>query len=79
MKKFAKAIMFRGSTFSKRSLRHQLPDISDVLHQNRCSLSKCAWLLEEKGKCDISVDSLLQVAESRVAMHFKTMLQYMRI
>jgi len=26
-----------------------LQDISDVLHRNRCSLSKCAWLWEENG------------------------------
>jgi len=37
----------------------QLEDISDVLHWNRCSLSKCAGHWEENGKFDIPVDSLL--------------------
>jgi len=37
----------------------QLQDISDVLHRNRCSLSKCAWQWEENDKSDILVDSLL--------------------
>ena len=45
----------------------QLRDISDVLHWNRCSLSKCAWQWEENGKFDIPVDSLLsEVAEHRM-------------
>jgi len=33
----------------------QLQDISDVLHRNRCSLSKCAWRWEENGRFDIPV------------------------
>jgi len=44
---FNKTTMFRDSTFSKVLRVYQLQDISDVLHWNRCSLSKCAWQWEE--------------------------------
>jgi len=45
--------------FKKFFWECQLQDISDMLRQNRCSLSKCAWQWEENGKFDIPVDSIL--------------------
>jgi len=39
----------------KKFFEYQLQDISDVLHWDRCSQSKCAGQWEENGKFDIPV------------------------